>query len=111
MKDCQADTAKTVYVRGKGISDFNPPMSVVRDLPADKGPFDPVAAYEASCAACHAGYLSPGASEWAGYTAKGIEAVYKNGINGTEGGMPANGGSALSEEEFKSVVDYLIKGK
>ncbi|HIC43910.1 MAG TPA: c-type cytochrome [Sulfurimonas sp.] len=112
MKDCQADTAKTVYVSASGgIKDFNPPMSVVRDLPADQGPFDPVAAYEASCAACHAGYLSPGASEWAGYTAKGIEAVYKNGINGTEGGMPANGGSALSEEEFKSVVDYLIKGK
>jgi len=111
MKDCQADTVKTVYVTNGGISDFNPPMSVVRDLPADKGPFDPKAAYEASCAACHAGYLSPGSSDWAGYTGKGIEAVYKNGINGTEGGMPANGGSALTEEEFKSVVDYLISGK
>jgi len=111
MKDCQEPTVKTVYVTNGGIADFNPPMSVVRDLPKEEGPFDPKAAYEANCAACHAGYLSPGASEWAGYTGKGIEAVYKNGINGTEGGMPANGASTLKEEEFKAVVDYLISGK
>ncbi|MDF1879839.1 c-type cytochrome [Sulfurimonas sp. MAG313] len=112
MKDCQKDTVKIVHVNANGgIKDFSPAMSVVRDLPADKGPFDPKAAYEASCAACHAGYLSPGASEWAGYTGKGIEAVYKNGMNGTAGGMPANGGSSLNEEEFKLVVDYLISGK
>ena len=111
MKDCQEDTVKTVYVTNGGISDFNPPMSVVRDLPKEEGPFDPAAAYEASCAACHAGFLSPGSSDWAGYTGKGIEAVYKNGINGTEGGMPAKGGSSLSDAEFKLVVDYLISGK
>ena len=111
MKDCQKDTVKTVYVTNGGISDFNPPMSVVRDMPKEEGPFDPAAAYEAACAACHAGFLSPGSSDWAGYTGKGIEAVYKNGIDGTEGGMPAKGGSSLSDAEFKLVVDYLISGK
>ena len=111
MKDCQEATVKTVYVTNGGISDFNPPMSVVRDMPKDKGPFDPKAAYEASCAACHSGFLSPGSSDWDGYTGKGIEQVYANGINGTEGGMPAKGASALSDAEFKSVVDYLISGK
>jgi len=85
-------------------------MSVVRDMPKEEGPFDPVAAYEAACAACHAGYLAPGSSDWAGYTGKGIDKVYKNGIDGTEGGMPAKGGSSLSDAEFKLVVDYLIKG-
>ena len=110
MKDCQEATVKTVYVTNGGISDFNPPMSVVRDMPKEEGPFDPAAAYEASCAACHSGFLSPGSSDWDGYTGKGIEAVYKNGIDGTEGGMPAKGGSSLSDAEFKLVVDYLIKG-
>jgi S-disulfanyl-L-cysteine oxidoreductase SoxD len=60
---------------------------------------------------CHSSFLAPGSSDWAGYTGKGIAKVYANGINGTEGGMPAKGGSSLTDAQFKSVVDYLIAGK
>ena len=112
MTDCQKPTAKVIRIKeGGGIRDFLPPISVVRDLPKKEGGFDAKAAYESACAMCHSSFLSPGSSDWAGYTGKGIKKVYANGINGTEGGMPAKGGASLSDSEFKSVVDYLISGK
>jgi S-disulfanyl-L-cysteine oxidoreductase SoxD len=112
MKDCQEPTAKVVRIKeGGGIRDFLPPISTVRDLPKKEGGFDAKAAYEANCAMCHSSFLAPGSSDWAGYTGKGIAKVYANGINGTEGGMPAKGGSSLTDAQFKSVVDYLIAGK
>ena len=112
MTDCQKPTAKVIRIKeGGGIRDFLPPTSVVRDLPKKEGGFNAKAAYESACAMCHSSFLSPGSSDWAGYTGKGIKKVYANGINGTEGGMPAKGGASLSDSEFKSVVDYLISGK
>jgi len=113
MKDCQKPTAKVVRIKeGGGIRDFLPPISIVRDLPSKDGAaFDPKAAYESTCAMCHSSFLSPGSADWAGYTGKGIDKVYANGIKGTEGGMPAKGGSDLSDSDFKLVVDYLISGK
>ena len=111
--NCQKPTAKVVRIKeGGGITDFLPPISIERALPSTEGvAFDAKAAYENNCAACHSGFLSPGSADWAGYTGKGIDKVYANGIKGTEGGMPAKGGSDLSDKDFKSVVDYLISGK
>jgi cytochrome c5 len=40
-----------------------------------------------------------------------MDKVYANGIAGTPGGMPAKGGSSLTDAEFKTVVDYLVSGK
>ena len=112
MKDCQKESAKVVHISGSGISDFIPPMSDVRDLPAKKEvKIDPKEVYKNTCAMCHSSFLSPGSPEWEGYLAKGIDKVYANGINGTEGGMPAKGGSDLSDANFKTVVDYLTTGK
>ena len=112
MKDCQKATAKTKYIQNGGIASFIPDMSIVRDLPVKKEVVvDAKEVYKNACAMCHSAFLSPGAPEWAGYTAKGVDKVYANGINGTEGGMPAKGGANLSDKNFKLVVDYLINGK
>jgi len=112
MKDCQKESAKVVRIKeGGGIRDFLPPISIARDLPKKEGGFNAKEAYESNCAMCHTSFLAPGSSDWAGYTGKGIAKVYANGINGTEGGMPAKGGSSLTDAQFKSVVDYLIAGK
>ena len=111
MKDCLEPTAMPTYISGTGISDFLPPISTVRDLPKEEGGFDPKKVYESTCAMCHSSYLAPGSSDWAGYTAKGMDKVYANGIAGTPGGMPAKGGSSLTDAEFKTVVDYLVSGK
>ena len=34
---------------------------------------------------------------------------YANGISGTNKGMPALGGSSLTKDEFKKVVDFMLK--
>lgn len=116
MKDCQ-QTTNIVRVDG-GITDFEPPMSVVRDLPkkakdsAHKVSFDAKAAYEATCTMCHDTGVAPKAGDkvkWAAFLKKGMEKVYKNALEGTNMGMPARGGSSLSDEEFKQVVDYMLK--
>jgi len=118
MANCQ-ETDRIVRVDG-GITDFNPPMSVKRDLPAKKEStahkvsFDTKAAYEASCVMCHGTGVAPAAGDkagWAPFMEKGLDKVYKNGLEGTKMGMPAKGGSALSDEEFKQVVDYILKFK
>ena len=115
MSNCQ-ETDNILRVDG-GITDFNPPMSVARDLPpkkedaAHKVSFDAKAAYDANCAMCHATGVAPAAGNKAGWTPfleKGLSKVYKNGLEGTNMGMPAKGGSSLSDTEFKQVVDYIL---
>lgn len=113
MTNCQTSTAKTVYIQNGGIKDFIPPMATARDLPkVESKEFDPKKAYEENCAACHAtksmgAPMFGDAKAWTSVKAKGMDTVYKNGINGING-MPAKGGSTLSDAEFKSVVDYIV---
>lgn len=66
------------------------------------------------CGACHtAGLLnSPKTGDkaaWAPRIAQGMEMLYKSSING-KNLMPARGGNpALSDDEMKAAVDYLVK--
>jgi len=113
MTNCQEKTAKVVYIKGAGISDFHPPLSALRDLPAVKedANFDAKKAYAANCAMCHDSGAAPAPGDkaaWSGILAQGMDTVYKKGINGTDAGMPAMGGSSLSKTQFKSVVDYIV---
>lgn len=113
MTNCQEPTAKVAGIT-VGISDFHPPLSAVRDLPAEEegtGSFDAKAAYAESCAMCHDTGAAPAPGDkgaWAPLLAKGMDGVYKNGLNGTDAGMPAKGGSSLSDKQFKLVVDYIV---
>ena len=112
MKNCQEPTAKVVYIQNGGISDFHPPLSEVKDLPKEKASsnFDAKKAYATNCAMCHDTGAAPAPGDkaaWKPYLAKGMDFIYNNGIKGI-GGMPPKGGSALSERDFKSVVDYII---
>lgn len=116
MKNCQV-TDNIVRLDG-GITDFEPPMSVVRDLPpkkedpAHKVSFDVKGAYDNNCAMCHENGVAPPAGDkagWAKFMEKGLAAVIKNGLEGTEMGMPAKGGASLSDDEFKQVVEYMVK--
>ncbi|MEA2073923.1 MAG: c-type cytochrome [Campylobacterota bacterium] len=114
MTDCQKETVKIRRIQNGGIKDFLPPMDSTRSLPKEEAALDVKAVYADNCAMCHGNGVGPGfgaTSDWAAYSAKGMDKVYANGINGTDGGMPPKGGSTLSDADFKSVVDYLINGK
>lgn len=116
MSNCQ-ETDNVVRLDG-GITDFQPPLSVVRDLPPEtddavhKVSFDVQAAYNANCTMCHGTGVAPPAGDkagWEPFLAKGLSQVIKNGLEGTNMGMPAKGGSSLSDEEFKQVVEFMLK--
>ena len=73
--------------------------------------------YNGSCVACHgagvAGAPRVGDKDaWAERIDKGVTTLYANAINGLQGSsgvMPAKGGNpALSDDQMKAVVDYMI---
>ncbi|MBA1433026.1 MAG: c-type cytochrome [Epsilonproteobacteria bacterium] len=113
MHNCQEPTVKVIYIQNGGIKDFHPPLSNVKDLPKEENKgFDAVKSYETNCAMCHSadGMGAPVVGDkaaWAAVLTKGKNKVYSNGIHGING-MPPKGGADLSDNDFKSVVDYMI---
>lgn len=116
MKDCiKEDTNKLLMkIEFDLTANSNQPISVERSLPkVDASSVKPGQAdYEANCASCH-GNAAIGApvvgdkDAWAKVTAKGIDKVYDNGINGINT-MPPKGGTDLSDEKMKEIIDYMI---
>jgi len=116
MKNC-IDGKPNVVRMGKEIHEYEPPVSVARDLPKDTGSAKKehpgLKIYEASCSVCHAtdamGAPNVGNKEaWAAKLKKGIDKVYENGIKGINA-MPPKGGADISDEDFKKAVDYMIE--
>jgi len=73
--------------------------------------------YQASCIACHgagiAGAPKVGnAAAWTSRIEAGADSLYANAINGFQGSsgvMPGKGGNAaLSDDEVKAAVDYMV---
>ena len=85
-------------------------VAVAAEAPANAGQ----AVYEKTCFVCHmtgaAGAPKLGDSAaWGDRIAKGADALYTSALNGTAKGMPPKGGNAaLSEEEIKATVDFMI---
>jgi cytochrome c5 len=69
--------------------------------------------YKGLCFSCHdngvAGAPKVGdADAWAARIATGMDAMYETSLNG-KGAMPAKGGNpALSDDEIKAAVDYMV---
>jgi cytochrome c len=119
MTDCIKEPVEDLLMRvGTDLAaTASQPISTVRDLPVEKnaGPVHPgQALYDANgCAGCHAnaaiGAPVVGDKEaWHAVLEKGIDAVYANGINGINA-MPPKGGTGVSDDEFKQMVDYMIE--
>lgn len=115
MHDCIKGEVKLTHIKIE-TKDFLPPLSTVRDLPKAKNADASALAkkhYEDSCKMCHGadGMGAPvfgNKKQWKPFLAKGMKDVYKNGINGING-MPAKGGTSLSDKDFKAVVDYMVQ--
>jgi len=115
MSDCIKGEVPVLRIKNE-LTSFNQPLTTVRDLPKveNKGPEHPgKALYDANgCAGCHANAaigapVVGNAENWKAVTEKGMDAVYKNGINGINA-MPPKGGTALSDDDFKLIVDYMV---
>jgi cytochrome c len=122
MKDCKdpggkdGKTAPTVVKIKYEMKDVVPPYDYAKDLPPKKegGISHPGKAdYEKSCAVCHKtdAMGAPAVGDkhaWEATIKKGVDKVYENSINGT-GGMPPRGGSTLSDDKIKVIVDYMVE--
>lgn len=79
---------------------------------ASSGPKDGPTIYNTVCGACH-NTGAAGAPKiddkgaWAPRVAQGKAALIASVTNG-KGAMPPKGGAALSEEEIKNVIDYVL---
>lgn len=116
MKGCFKGKPKVARIQGAGISDYNPPLSSKKEKPkkVEKASGNPgKEIYDSSCSVCHA-TDAMGAppfgnkAAWDARLKKGKEAVYKNGIHGINGMPPKGGNTALTDEQFKTAVDYMI---
>jgi cytochrome c len=115
MTDCIKGEVPVLRIKNE-LNDFHPPASTVRDLPesSDSSKAHPgLAGYEASCSVCHAtdamGAPAVGDSEaWNSVMEKGIQEVYKNGIDGING-MPPRGGTDFDDAKMKQIIDYMIE--
>ena len=91
-------------------ADSTPTVAAASTAPA----FDAAGAYKASCAACHDNLPNaPKPSDTAGWQARldkagSLDALVKSGIQGTAGGMPPKGGSALDDVQFHDMVVYML---
>ena len=80
---------------------------------APAGAVDAKSAYTASCFACH-GTGAAGAPKmgdkgaWKNRIAQGMDTLFDHAINGFKG-MPPKGGSSLSDDAIKAVVEYMVK--
>ena len=82
------------------------------EAPAASGPRDGATIYNSVCGACH-NTGAAGAPKiddkaaWAPRLAQGKDGLIKSVTNG-KGAMPPKGGAALSDDEIKGVVDYVL---
>ena len=82
------------------------------EAPAASGPRDGATIYNTVCGACH-NTGAAGAPKiddkaaWAPRLGQGVDGLVKSVING-KGAMPPKGGAALSDEEIKGVVNYVL---
>ena len=114
MKDCFEGEPEVQRI-AFALTDFTPPLSSEKTMPEvkeTKAAHPGQAAYSASCAVCHEtdamGAPAVGDKKtWEATLKKGLDGVMANTINGVNG-MPPRGGSALSDDELKQVVDYMI---
>jgi len=116
MKNCFEGEAKIQKIK-MAIADFTPPLSNERSLPAPKADAKPAhpgkAAYEKKCALCH-GTDAMGApmlgnkAAWEKILKQDVETIYHNALTG-KNGMPPKGGTQLSDDKIKEIVDYMIE--
>ncbi|MBR9866017.1 MAG: cytochrome c5 family protein [Oceanospirillales bacterium] len=68
--------------------------------------------YTASCAACHAsGVLNApkfGTSDWADRSAKGMETLLTNALNGFNAMPPRGTCASCSDDEIQAAVEYMV---
>jgi cytochrome c5 len=108
-----------VAIAGEELEDTVVESKIVADASAGNASGDGESVYSGLCVNCHGiaalAAMIPqtgDATAWGARIEKGVDVLYGSAINGYTGElgmMPAKGGNpALSDEEVKAAVDYII---
>jgi len=98
-------------------STSTPTQSAATETAATETTVDGQKVYQASCIACHGAGIAGAplvgnAAAWTSRIEAGSDSLYTNAINGFQGSsgvMPGKGGNAaLSDDEVKAAVDYMV---
>lgn len=97
---------------GKSASGDGASMAVASAAP-DNANKTPDQLYQGACFACHgtgaAGAPKLGdAAAWTDRLAKGLDTLVSSAVGGV-GAMPPRGGSALDDDQIRSVVEYMME--
>ena len=111
----KADTLEDIAMRIQpvvSLDKMRASMSGAAAASASTADMSPDQLYQAACLACHttgaAGAPKIGdATAWAQRKIKGIDTLIRSAIDGI-GAMPPRGGSQLSDEQIKQVVEYIL---
>jgi len=79
---------------------------------SDMAAMSPKQLYQGACQACHASGIANApivgdSAAWQSRLANGIDSLVTSAING-KGAMPPNGGSTYSEDQIRSVIEYIL---
>jgi len=96
---------------GKSASGDGASMAVASAAP-DNANKTPDQLYQGACFACHgtgaAGAPKLGdAAAWTDRLAKGLDTLVSSAVGGV-GAMPPRGGSALDDDQIRSIVEYMM---
>jgi len=96
---------------GKSASGDGASMAVASAAP-DNANKAPDQLYQGACFACHgtgaAGAPKLGdAAAWTDRLAKGLDTLVSSAVGGV-GAMPPRGGSALDDDQIRSIVEYMM---
>lgn len=109
-----AQTTTTQPETSPGTTATQPPGTTAQAPATGTGAEDGKEVYDKTCAACHEegiqGAPKTGDKEvWSSRLAKGADTLVQSTINGI-GTMPPKGGNpALSEQEVRAAVNYMIE--
>lgn len=108
------DTVEDIAMRLQPVVSLDKMRSSMSALAAAGAAADqsPEQLYQSACLACHntgaAGAPKLGdVGAWSERLAKGIDALVSSAIGGI-GAMPPRGGSQLSDEQIRRVVEYIL---
>ena len=91
-----------------------PCAAAVQTAPVFSGPRTGEQVYQVGCTSCHTSGVADAprigaAADWVSRTAKGVETLYANALNGY-GTMPARGVCLdCSDDEVRAAVDYMLE--
>ena len=106
-------TAEDISARLKPVVTLDDIMAgVSAGSDTDNSERTPAQLYTSACLACHAAGVAGApkigdSAAWQPRFSRGIDSLLSSVLNG-QGAMPPNGGSTYSEEQLRSVIEYML---